>query len=58
MARKFLYIVAALIVLVIAGGFIIRIYESELTELAFVPTAKFEKQAAFEPSKYVAHWCG
>ena len=52
MARKFLYIVAALIVLVIAGGFIIRIYESELTELAFVPTAKFEKQAAFEPSKY------
>lgn len=52
MARKFLYIVAALIVLVIAGGFIIRIYESELTELAFVPTAKFEKQASFEPSKY------
>jgi len=52
LARKFLYIVAALIVLVIAGGFIIRIYESELTELAFVPTAKFEKQAAFEPSKY------
>ncbi|WP_411291783.1 DUF3089 domain-containing protein [Sphingorhabdus sp.] len=52
MARKFLYIVASLIVLVIAGGFVMRIYESELTELAFVPTAKFEKQAAFAPSKY------
>lgn len=52
LARKFLYIVAALIVLVIAGGFVIRIYEAELTELAFVPTAKFEKQAAFEQNKY------
>ncbi len=52
MARKFLYIVAALTVLVIAGGFVIRIYESELTELAFVPTAKFEPQPAFAPSKY------
>lgn len=55
LARKFLYIVAALIVLVIAGGFVIRIYESELTELAFVPTAKFEEQAAFEQSKYAGN---
>lgn len=55
LARKFLYIVAALIVLVIAGGFVIRIYESELTELAFVPTAKFEKQTAFEQSKYAGN---
>ena len=55
MARKFIYIVAALIVLVIAGGFVIRIYEAELTELAFVPTAKFEKQAAFEPTKYAGN---
>ena len=55
MARKFLYIVAALIVLVIAGGFVIRIYESELTELAFVPTGKFEQQPAFEPSKYAGN---
>lgn len=55
LARKFLYIVAALIVLVIAGGFVIRIYESELTELAFVPTAKFEKQTAFAQSKYAGN---
>lgn len=55
MARKFIYIVAALIVLVIAGGFVIRIYETELTALAFVPTAKFEKQAAFEQNKYAGN---
>jgi hypothetical protein len=55
LARKFLYIVAALTVLVIAGGFVIRIYESELTELAFVPTAKFEPQPAFAPSKYAGN---
>lgn len=54
MARKFLYIVAALIVLVIAGGFVIRIYESELTALAFVPTAEFKEQKAFAPSKYAS----
>lgn len=52
MARKFLYVFAALIVLVIAGGFVIKIYEAELTEIAFVPTKKFEKQAAFEKNIY------
>lgn len=55
MVRKFLYIFAALIVLVIAGGFVIRIYETELTEMAFVPTTKFKEQAAFEQSKYVGN---
>ncbi len=54
MARKFLYVFAALIVLVIAGGFAMKIYETELTELAFVPTAKFEKQAAFEKNIYAS----
>jgi len=55
LARKFLYIVATLTFLVIAAGFVIRIYESELTELAFVPTAKFERQPAFDPSKYAGN---
>ncbi len=55
MARKFLYVFAGLIVLVIAGGFALRIYENELTELAFVPTAKFKKQAAFEQSIYAGN---
>ncbi|MEP7349302.1 MAG: DUF3089 domain-containing protein [Sphingorhabdus sp.] len=52
MARKFLYLFAALIVLVIAGGFVMRIYEEELTALAFVPTAKFEKQEALATNIY------
>lgn len=55
MARKFLNVFAALIVLVIAGGFVMRIYETELTEIAFVPTAKFEKQASFEKNIYVGN---
>ena len=52
MVRKFLYVFAALIVIVIAGGFALKIYETELTEIAFVPTAKFEKQTAFEKNIY------
>lgn len=55
MVRKFLYVFAALIVLVIAGGFALKIYETELTELAFVPTAKFKKQAAFEQNIYAGN---
>ncbi len=55
MARKFLYLFAALIVLVIAGGFAMKIYEAELTEIAFVPTAKFKKQAAFEKNIYAGN---
>ena len=52
MARKFLYIIAALITLVILGGFMIRLYADELTNLAFVPTAKFEQQVALKTSIY------
>jgi Protein of unknown function (DUF3089) len=52
LARKFLYIVAAIITLVILGGFALRLYQTELTALAFVPTAKFEKQAALETNIY------
>ena len=40
MARKFLYVVAALIVLVIAA-LSRSAYAGELTEVAFVPTAEF-----------------
>jgi Protein of unknown function (DUF3089) len=51
-ARKFLYLVAAVIMLVIAGGFVVRIYEKELTEFAFVPTTKFEEQKALATNIY------
>ena len=55
MARKFLYIFAALIVLVISGGFILSIYQDELTDFAIgklEPTVKFEKQAALATNVY------
>ncbi len=52
MARKFLYFFAGLIVLVIAAGFALNIYRDELTEIAFVPTAQFQEQAALETNIY------
>lgn len=52
MARKFLYIVAVLIALVIAALFALRFWAEELTEIAFVPTAKFEAQPALAERTY------
>ena len=42
MARKFIYVVAVLIVLTIAGAFAYRIWGKELIAMATVPTASFE----------------
>lgn len=52
LARKFLYIVAGVIFLIIAGGFVLNIYRDELTEIAFVPTTAFEQQAVLETNIY------
>ena len=52
MVRKFLYFVAVIILLVIAAGFALNVYQDELTELAFVPTAEFEEQEALQKSIY------
>ncbi len=52
LARKFLYIVAAIIVLVLAGAFVVRIYEKDLTELAFVPQTEFVEQEALARNIY------
>lgn len=52
MARKFLYIIAALIIVFIAGAFVVRIYEKDLTEFAFVPDTKFVKQEALATNIY------
>ena len=41
MARKFLYVVAALIVLVIAALAALRFFAADLTRIAFVPDEKF-----------------
>lgn len=46
MARKFLYVIAGLIVLAIAGAFLLARFPAELTKLALVPSAPF---AAVKP---------
>ena len=52
MARKFLYVFAALIALVIAAAVTYRLWGNELLRLAFVPTASFEAQAAVRVEQY------
>jgi hypothetical protein len=52
LVRKFLYIVAAFIVIGIAGGFALHIFSDELTEIAFVPTTEFKEQEALQKSIY------
>lgn len=52
MARKFLYLVALLTVLLIATLFALRIWSRELTEFAFVPRTDFVEQSALRPNAY------
>lgn len=52
MARKFLYVVAGLVVLVIAALFALRIWSDELTEFTFVPGGPFEPQPAIAANAY------
>ncbi|WP_419808496.1 DUF3089 domain-containing protein [Sphingomonas sp.] len=52
MARKFLYVVAALIVLAIAALFVFRLYGAELLRAALVPREAFQGQAAVAGSAY------
>lgn len=52
MARKFLYLVAGVTVLVIAVMFALRLWSSELSEIAFVPEAEFTPQPAVESDAY------
>lgn len=52
MARKFLYIVALLIVLVIAALLVMRIWSKELAAIAFVPSGEFVEQRPFDTNAY------
>lgn len=52
MARKFLYLVAILIVMVIAGMIVLRVWSQELTEFVFVPDVEFVEQEPLEASAY------
>jgi len=52
LARGFLYLIAFLTVIVIAGFFVLRIWADDLTEFAFVPRGKFAPQQPLEANAY------
>ncbi|OCC24984.1 hypothetical protein MB02_05970 [Croceicoccus estronivorus] len=52
MARKFLYLVAILTVLVIAAMFALNIWSTELTRIAFVPKTAFVEEPALPANAY------
>jgi hypothetical protein len=52
LARKFLYVMAALIVLLIAGATALVFWADSLTRLAFVPTGRFTPQSALAAKAY------
>lgn len=60
MARKFLYLVAFLIILFIAGRLALAFYPEQLTRIAFTPAAAFEAQpprasnAYADPQQWIA----
>jgi hypothetical protein len=55
MARKFLYVVAGIIVLVLAAMLALRLWSSELTEIAFVPSAEFTPRPKVESGAYAGY---
>ena len=52
MARKFLYFVAGMVILVLAGAFVYQVYGEELMEVAFVPDTEFAAQEVLETNVY------
>ena len=54
LARKFLYLVALVIVLVIAGAFAYRFFGPQIMRMALVPSAAFEPGPAPQPAAYAS----
>ena len=52
MARKFLYFVAIVIVIIIGGAIALAIWSREATEIAFVPRGEFVEQEALAANAY------
>ena len=52
MAKKFLYLVAILIVLFIVGRIGFEIFQDDLAEIALVPSAEFVEQEPLEANAY------
>lgn len=53
MARKFLYLIAAVILLILAAGVVYQLYPGWIARVAFVPSAEFKPQVAVTPNAYV-----
>jgi Protein of unknown function (DUF3089) len=51
-ARKFVYLVAGAIVLVLLGAIALRLFGTQLSQIAFVPKEEFVAQPALQPSIY------
>ena len=52
MARKFLYLIAIIIVLLIVGAIALSVWSREATEIAFVPRGEFVEQEALAANAY------
>lgn len=52
MARKFLYFIAAIIILILAAGIAYQLFPGWIARVAFVPSAEFKQQVAVAPNAY------
>jgi hypothetical protein len=52
MARKFLYLIAVVIALVVAGAIALALWSKQATEFAFVPRSQFVEQPALATNAY------
>ena len=52
MARKFLYLIAVIIVLIFAALIVLRVWSQELTAFVFVPDVEFVEQEPLDASAY------
>lgn len=52
LARKFLYFIAAIILLILAAGVVYQLFPGWVARTAFVPSAEFKQQVAVAPNAY------
>ncbi len=52
MARKFLYIIAIIIVMILTGAFALRMFPTQFARIAFVPTTEFKAEPAAIQNAY------
>lgn len=52
LARKFLYVIAAIILLILAAGVVYQLFPGWIARTAFVPSTEFKPQAAVAPNAY------